>query len=43
MDESALDFESIFVSAGIRGEQIQIDPNDLKVSFSVKFVKLIKI
>jgi Cys-tRNA(Pro)/Cys-tRNA(Cys) deacylase len=42
MDESARGYENIFISAGVRGEQIQIDPNDLKISFSVRFEKLIK-
>ncbi|MBR4374657.1 MAG: Cys-tRNA(Pro) deacylase, partial [Treponema sp.] len=29
IDQSALSFEKIYISAGIRGEQIVLDPNDL--------------
>ena len=41
IDKSCLDFEYIFVSAGKRGLQIQINPNDLIKTTNINVVTLI--
>ena len=42
MDESALNFETIFVSGGKIGLQIEISPKDLKKILHIKFNKITK-
>jgi Cys-tRNA(Pro)/Cys-tRNA(Cys) deacylase len=41
IDETALLFDEIFVSAGIRGQQIKLNPHDLLKCISAKFADLI--
>ena len=41
IDQSALSFEKIYISAGVRGEQIVLDPNDLVKVTKAETVDLI--
>ena len=41
IDQSALSFEKIYISAGVRGEQIVLDPNDLVKGTKAETVDLI--
>ncbi|WP_191016951.1 Cys-tRNA(Pro) deacylase [Treponema zioleckii] len=41
IDESALNFEKIYISAGVRGEQIVIAPQDLVKATSAETVDLV--
>lgn len=41
IDESARGFEKIYVSAGVRGEQLCLNPEDLAVASSAEFCDLI--
>lgn len=40
IDSSALDFETIYVSAGIRGMQVKLSPKDLERETHAKFAML---
>ena len=41
IDETAELWDTLFVSAGIRGMQVEINPNDLKSVISAEFADLI--
>ncbi|MDX1810012.1 MAG: Cys-tRNA(Pro) deacylase [Sulfurospirillaceae bacterium] len=41
MDKSAQEHEKIFLSAGVRGQQLHIDPKDLEKLFDITFADLI--
>lgn len=41
IDSSALDFETIYVSAGVRGIQVKLSPRDLEKETHAKFAILI--
>jgi Cys-tRNA(Pro)/Cys-tRNA(Cys) deacylase len=41
IDETAQLFDKIYISAGVRGTQVKLNPNDLKSIVNAKFVDLV--
>ena len=41
IDETAELFDEIYISAGVRGTQVKLNPNDLKSIVNAEFVDLV--